>query len=85
VDENEIIRIRKVLDHAQNGKISALAEGDRVLIMIQNAPEELRKLADAMERIGVSEMRAFVAYAAPEVREVPGKVRAEPSEPEEES
>ena len=44
------------------GSIKAVADGDRILIMIQNAPEELRKLANELERLNVQEVRALVAY-----------------------
>lgn len=68
------------LTHALNtrfegSKVTALAEGGKVLLMIQDAPDELRRLADEMERIGVSEIKAFVAYARPHDNElsVPSK------------
>ncbi len=44
------------------GAVKAVADGDRVLIMIQNAPDELRKLANELERLNVQEVRALVAY-----------------------
>src|SRR5262249_16492814 len=47
------------------GKVKAIAEGDRVYLMIQDAPAELRRLADALEKIDVREIKALVAYAKP--------------------
>jgi hypothetical protein len=63
-------RITNALDQVDKGKVSALAEGDRILLMIQDAPDELRRLADAMEKIGVQEIKAFVAYQKPEIQEL---------------
>lgn len=44
------------------GSVKAVADGDRILIVIQNAPDELRKLANELERLNVQEVRALVAY-----------------------
>ncbi len=51
------------------GKVKAVTEGDRVYLMIQDAPEELRRLADALEELNVNEIKALVAYANPARRE----------------
>lgn len=72
----DLRRISSALDRAENGKVSALSEGDRVLLMIQDAPEELRRLADAMEKIGVHEIKALVAYEKPGADKLSG-LRAE--------
>jgi hypothetical protein len=63
VDEQH--KIMTELAKIDEGKIKAIAEGDRVYLMIQDAPAELRKLADALEKIDVREIKALVAYAKP--------------------
>lgn len=73
---DELSKITSALNtRFEGGKVTALAEGGKVLLMIQDAPDELRRLADEMERIGVSEIKAFVAYARPTQKElsVPSK------------
>ncbi len=62
---DEIKRITTELAKIEEGKVKAIAEGDRVYLMIQDAPAELRRLADALEKIDVREIKALVAYAKP--------------------
>lgn len=62
---DELRKITTELAKIDEGKVKAIAEGDRIYLMIQDAPAELRKLADALERIDVREIRALVAYAKP--------------------
>ena len=57
------------LSRMESGKVKAVTEGDRVYLMIQDAPEELRRLADALEKLNVNEIKALVAYASPQRRE----------------
>jgi hypothetical protein len=62
---DEIRKITYELAKIDEGKVKAIAEGDRVYLMIQDAPAELRRLADALEKIDVREIKALVAYAKP--------------------
>ena len=63
---DEIAKIKSALNRTNlGGKVTALQEGGKVLLMIQDAPDELRRIADEMEKIGVREIKAFVAYAKP--------------------
>jgi hypothetical protein len=57
------------LARIEGGKIKAITDGDRVYLMITDAPEELRRLADALEKLNVNEIKALVAYAHPSRRE----------------
>src|SRR4051812_7152546 len=60
---DDIRKITYELAKIDEGKVKAIAEGDRVYLMIQDAPAELRKLADALEKIDVREIKALIAYA----------------------
>jgi len=62
---DEIRKITNELAKIEEGKVKAIAEGDKVYLMIQDAPAELRRLADALEKIDVREIKALVAYAKP--------------------
>lgn len=62
---DEIRKITHELAKIDEGKVKAIAEGDKVYLMIQDAPAELRRLADALEQIDVREIKALVAYAKP--------------------
>ena len=62
---DELRKITTELAKVEEGKVKAIAEGDRVYLMIQDAPSELRKLADTLEKIDVREIKALVAYAKP--------------------
>lgn len=62
---DEIRKITTELAKIEEGKVKAIAEGDKVYLMIQDAPAELRRLADALEKIDVREIKALVAYARP--------------------
>lgn len=62
---DEIRKITTELAKIEEGKVKAIAEGDKVYLMIQDAPAELRRLADALEKIDVREIKALVAYAKP--------------------
>jgi hypothetical protein len=77
---DEIAKMAGALDGGfAGGKVTALSEGGKVLLMIQDAPDELRRLADEMERIGVQEIKAFVAYAKPPLNELSVAAKVEDS------
>lgn len=59
------LELNQALSRIEGGKIKAITDGDRVYLMIQDAPEELRRLADALEKLNVNEIKALVAYAHP--------------------
>ena len=67
---DELRKITTELAKVEEGKVKAIAEGDRVYLMIQDAPSELRKLADA----GVRGILNF----APTRLEVPATVCVHP-------
>jgi hypothetical protein len=69
-------KITTELAKIEEGKVKAIAEGDKVYLMIQDAPAELRRLADALERIDVREIKALVAYAKPGAVPTPRKASA---------
>lgn len=66
---DEFERMNRALARIEGGKIKAITDGDRVYLMISDAPEELRRLADALEKLNVNEIKALVAYAHPGRRE----------------
>jgi hypothetical protein len=59
---DEMKKIRSALARVNETKLKAYSDKDKVLIMIQDAPEELRRLANALEKINVTEIQALVAY-----------------------
>ena len=61
--------MRHALAKIEGGKIKAVTDGDRVYLVIQDAPEELRRLADALEELNVNDVSALVAYTNPKRRE----------------
>ena len=65
-------RLSHELAKVEQGQLKASADKGKVIFMIQNAPEELRRLADALEKINISEIHAMVAYEVPE-QEATGK------------
>lgn len=65
---DELKKITTELAKIDDAKVKAIADGDRVILMIQDAPAELRRLADALERIDVREIKALVAYGQPKKR-----------------
>ncbi len=54
------------LANVDHGKVRAIQDKDRVYLVIQDAPAELRRLAAALEKINVTEIKALVAYMNPE-------------------
>ena len=53
---DEMKKIRSALARVNETKLKAYSDKDKVLIMIQDAPEELRRLANALEKINVTEI-----------------------------
>lgn len=73
-------RLSSELAKVDEGQLKAFADKGRVLFMIQNAPDELRRLADALEKINIQEIQALVAYELPEPDGAsPAAVRERPS------
>jgi hypothetical protein len=62
-------KMKHALTRVEGGKIKAVTDGDKVFLFIQNAPDELRKLADALEQLNISDVSALVAYTNAKVRE----------------
>jgi hypothetical protein len=61
--------------------VKAFRDKDRVILVIQNAPEELRKLADALEKASITEIQALVAFQEPKPGERPAPKKAPPDGP----
>ena len=68
--------MKHALAKIEGGKIKAVTDGDRVYLLIQDAPEELRRLADALEELNVNDVSAMVAYTNPKRREQSKRVKA---------
>ena len=66
---DDLEKMNHALARIEGGKIKAVSDCDRVYLMIQDAPEELRKLADALEKLNVNDIKALVVYADPKRRE----------------
>ena len=47
---------------AEHNGLKAFRDKDKIIFMIQDAPQELRRLADALEKINVREIQALVAF-----------------------
>ena len=79
---DEMKKIRSALARVNETKLKAYSDKDKVLIMIQDAPEELRRLANALEKINVTEIQALVAYkslAPGDKRQGKGKGKKKPA------
>ncbi|HVY60657.1 MAG TPA: hypothetical protein VHF22_03345 [Planctomycetota bacterium] len=63
--EEGVKRISSELAKLEEGHLKAYRDKDRVIFVIQDAPEELRRLADALERINVREIQALIAFKDP--------------------
>ncbi len=57
--------MKSALAKIEGTKIKAVTDGDKVYLVIQDAPEELRRLADALEQLNVTDISALVAYTNP--------------------
>ena len=76
---DELRKITHELAKLDDAKVKAMADGERVILMIQDAPSELRRLADALEKIDVREIKALVAYGKPQKQKsqrVPKEIEA---------
>jgi hypothetical protein len=81
VDE-AVRRISRALSNVDQGHLRAFADDDRVILVVQDAPEQLRRLADALEKVNVGEIQAMIAYTRPETGDVDLKdVEAVPIDP----
>ena len=67
---DELERLQHALTRIEGGKVKALSDGDRVYLMIQDAPMELRRLADALEKLNISDLKALVIYGDPRRNQV---------------
>lgn len=76
--------MKHALAKIEGGKIKAIADGDRVYLVIQDAPEELRRLADALEALNINDVSALVAYTNPKRREQSKRIQALQSKTREE-
>jgi hypothetical protein len=82
VNVDEFKKITHELAKIDEAKVKAMADGERVILMIQDAPSELRRLADALEKIDVREIKALVAYGQPKrsaSSRAPKQIDAKPS------
>jgi hypothetical protein len=64
--QDSLKRLTKELAKVEEAKLKAFADQGRVILMIQDAPEELRRLADALEKVNIGEIQALIAYKLPE-------------------
>jgi len=68
-DLERVSAMKHALTKIEGGKIKAVTDGDRVYLVIQDAPEELRRLADALEQLNINDVSALIAYTNPKRRE----------------
>jgi low affinity Fe/Cu permease len=61
-EEEQARKIAGELAKLDEHHVKAFRDKDRVIFMIQDAPEELRRLADALEKINVREIQALIAF-----------------------
>lgn len=66
MDKGEAKKLGNELAKVAEHNLKAFRDKDRVIFVIQDAPMELRKLADALERMDVREIQALVAFKAKE-------------------
>jgi len=71
--QEEFRRLSNELAKVEQGQLKAFADKGRVIFMIQNAPDELRRLADALEKINIGEIQALVAYDIPKLADATKK------------
>ena len=64
-------RLLNELAKVDDGQLNAYADKGRVIFMIQDAPDELRRLADALEKVNINEIQALVAYQLPQDQQKP--------------
>jgi len=70
--EESFQRLSHELAKVEEGELKAFTDKGRVIFMIQNAPDELRRLADALEKINIREIQALVAYQVPKADQAAG-------------
>jgi hypothetical protein len=58
---------------SQENTLKAFRDKDSVIFVIQDAPEELRKLADALEKVNVREIQALIAFKQPDPKQPPAR------------
>ena len=80
LDPEGIKRLTHEIAKVGDRDVKAFRDKDRVILVIQNAPEELRKLADALEKASVSEIQAVVAFQEPKPKPKAAKASDEASE-----
>ena len=61
--------MKHALSKIEGSKIKAVTDGDKVYLVIQDAPEELRRLADALEQLNVTDVSAIVGYTNPSLED----------------
>ena len=54
---------------AEAHNLKAFRDKDKIIFVIQDAPQELRRLADALDKINVKEIQALVAFKADDAGE----------------
>ncbi|MHC4393050.1 MAG: hypothetical protein ACYS22_17290 [Planctomycetota bacterium] len=80
--EESIHNLSNELAKVEHGQLKAYADNGRIIFVIQNAPDELRRLADELERINIGEIKALVAYEVPKPKtDESGKPAAKPKKP----
>ena len=65
LDAEGFKRLTREIAKVGDRDVKAFRDKDRVILVIQNAPMELRKLADALEKASVSEIQAVIAFKEP--------------------
>ncbi len=65
MDKGDAKKLSSELAKIGEHNVKAFRDKERVIFMIQDAPEELRRLADALERINIREIQAIVAIKEP--------------------
>jgi len=65
IDAEGVKRLTHEIAKVGERDVKAFRDKDRVILVIQNAPEELRRLADALEKASVREIQALVAFEDP--------------------
>lgn len=64
----------------EHGKIKAISDQNKVYLVIQDAPDQLRRLAAELERINVREIKALIAYINEPIKEADQAPALESSE-----
>jgi len=66
---DRIDNIGHALARMDDNKLAAYADGDNILFLIKDAPDQLRELADKLEQIDVNQIQAIVAFKSPKSSE----------------